>query len=358
MAFTSIRKKPVSTQIFISMTVVIGVSVGAFFLKDVFGYREIALILLMAVSVIAMTFEIIPVLISAVASALIWNFFFIPPLFTFHINNTEDTLLFSLYFLIALVNGVLSTKIRETEKKMREKEEKAQSIKLYNTLFNSLSHELRTPISTIIGSVDALQEEKSKLSAQQQDILLSEIAEAGERLNRQVGNLLNMSRLESGMLQPKPDWCDPEELFKQVTDKLPSHAQTIHTHFPNQTPLLKIDSGLVEQILVNLLHNAIQYTPNATHIHLTLETATTTCAFIVEDDGPGFPENEIPLVFEKFHRLPHSKAGGSGLGLSIVKGYVEALRGTVSLENRLSGGARFVVTIPVEMSYMNQLQHE
>ena len=117
MAFTSIRKRPLSTQILISMSVVTGVSVGAFFLKDVFGYREIALMLLMAVSIIAMTFEIIPVLISAVASALIWNFFFIPPIFTFHINNTEDTLLFSLYFLIALVNGVLSTKIREAEKK-------------------------------------------------------------------------------------------------------------------------------------------------------------------------------------------------------------------------------------------------
>ncbi len=106
----------------------------------------------MTVSFIAMSFEILPVLVAAVLSAVIWNFFFIPPVYTFHINNAEDVSLFSFYFFIALVNTVLTFNIREAEKKARDKEEKENTIKLYNTLLNSLSHELRTPVSIIIAS--------------------------------------------------------------------------------------------------------------------------------------------------------------------------------------------------------------
>lgn len=358
MALTSFRSQPIRNQIFLSIGIVAVVSTGAFFLKSLFGYREIALILLMTVSVLAMFMDIIPVLIGAVLSALTWNFFFIPPLFTFHINNTEDTLLFSLYFVIALVNGVLSTKIREAEKKAREKEEKANSVKLYNTLFNSLSHELRTPIATIVGAVDTLQEEKDKLSAAHQNVLLTEIETAGLRLNRQVDNLLNMSRLESGTLKPHPDWCDPQELLQSVIQKLPKHQQIITTELPDPLPLIKVDGGLLDQVFTNLLHNAILYTPASTNICCKLITQDNTCIFTVEDDGPGFPGDEIPLVFEKFHRLPHSKAGGSGLGLSIVKGYVEAMGGSVMLDNRANGGARFTIQLPAPISFMNQLHHE
>lgn len=353
-----LRIPGIKAQYVWSILVVIASSVACFFLQSLFGYREIALILLMVVSLIAMVFDIYPVLLSAVLSALIWNFFFIPPLFTFHIGNTEDTFLFSLYFLIALVNGTLSFKVRDAEKKAREKEEKANSIKLYNTLLSSLSHELRTPIATIVGAVDTLQEEKSRLTAQQQTVLLNEIEEAGLRLNRQVDNLLNMSRLESGTLRPRPDWCDPEELIKQVMDKLPEHMHIIRVHLPDPMPLIKVDAGLLEQVLANLIHNAILYTPVDAPIQVSVIPGDTGCTFTVEDSGPGFPAEEIPLVFEKFHRLPHSRAGGSGLGLSIVKGYVEAMGGTVQLENRPEGGARFSIVLPAALSFMNQLHHE
>lgn len=358
MEFNSFRKQPIGMQLLFCIIVVVGMSITSFLLKDVFGYREIALILLMTVSVLAMLFEIVPVLISAVMSALIWNFFFIPPLFTFHINNTEDTLLFSLYFIIALVHAVLSVNIRRAEKQALEKEEKANSVKLYNTLFNSLSHELRTPIATIIGSVDALQEQEAKLSSDNKAVLLQEIADAGLRLNRQVDNLLNMSRLESGMLKPKPDWCDPEELLKQVLDKLPAHTQDIRLHLPDPIPFIKIDAGLLEQILNNLVYNAIIYTPEHAIVYIELHIQEKQCLITVEDSGPGFPDAELSKVFEKFHRLPKAKAGGSGLGLSIVKGYVEAMGGHILLSNRRAGGARFEITLPAEISFMNQLHHE
>ncbi|MEO6894247.1 MAG: ATP-binding protein, partial [Ginsengibacter sp.] len=310
-------------------------------------------------SVVAMLFEILPVLLAAVLSAVIWNFFFIPPLFTFNIGNTEDALMFLLYFVIALVNAVLTFKIREAEKKARDKEEKEKELKLYNTLLNSLSHELRTPIAAILGSVDMLKESKDKLSAENQIELLNEIAIAGNRLNRQVENILNMSRLESGMLKPKSDWTDMNELVNSVMQKLfPANEHNLNFKNNDNLPLFKLDRGLTEQILYNLLHNAILYTPASTTIEIDVSHQTENCVITVSDNGNGFPRKVMALVFDKFYRLPNTKTGGSGLGLSIAKGFTEAQNGTIILENNEQGGAKFTIEIPAETTYLNNLKNE
>lgn len=334
------------------------VALICFSFKDVVGYQVVALLLLMAVSVIAMLFEILPVLLAAVLSAIIWNFFFIPPLYTLDISNAEDLLMFLLYFFIALVNAVLTFKIRKVEKKARDKEEKEKTIKLYNTLLNSLSHELRTPIATILGSVDTLKDNRDKLSAVNQTVLLSEISTASIRLNRQVENILNMSRLESGILQPKIDWCDMSELVNSVIQKsIYNNEHKIIFLSDDVFPLFKLDAGFTEEIIYNLLHNAILYTPKNTIIEISVKHNADNCIITVSDNGNGFPENEIPLVFDKFYRLPNSKAGGSGLGLSIVKGFVEAQNGVVVLQSNKNEGAVFTITIPAETSYLNHLKN-
>ena len=313
----------------------------------------------MSVSIVAMLFEILPVLCASVLSALIWNFFFIPPILTFHIDNTEDFLMFLLYFVIALVNAVLTLKIRKEEKKARDKEEKENTIKLYNTLLNSLSHELRTPISTIIGAIDTLKENKEKLSTDNQNELLNQIDIASIRLNRQVENLLNMSRLETGMLKPNLDWCDTNELINSVIQKLSlSHSQTILFEPNEQLPLFKYDRGLIEQVLQNLLHNAINYTPQNTTIKIAASQQFDKCVISVSDNGIGILESELEFVFDKFYRLPQTKTGGSGLGLSIVKGFIEAHHGNVKIENNKSGGITLIVEFPTEASYLNNLKNE
>lgn len=313
----------------------------------------------MTVSLLAMLFDILPVLIAAILSAIIWNFFFIPPIFTFHITNAEDVLMFSLYFIIALVNAVLTFKIREAENKARDKEEQENVIKLYNTLLNSLSHELRTPIATIIGSVDTLKVNKTKLSENIQNELLNEIDIASMRLNRQVENLLNMSRLETGMLKLNSDWCDTNELVNSIIQKIAFTNDHIIDFQPNDNlPLFKLDRGLIEQVLNNLIYNSIQYTPIYSIININISHIVDNCIITVSDNGKGFPENELELVFNKFYRLPNTKAGGSGLGLSIVKGFVEAHNGKVLLINNSSGGAKFTIEIPAESSYINNLKNE
>ena len=120
--------------------------------------------------------------------------------------------MFLMYFVIALINAVLTYKIRQVERKIRDEKEKEKTIKLYNTLLNSLSHELRTPISTIIGAIDTIKDNGTKLTESNISDLYTEIEIAGFRLNRQVENLLSMSRLEAGILKPKLDWCDVNEL--------------------------------------------------------------------------------------------------------------------------------------------------
>lgn len=335
------------------------VATVCYLLENIIGYKIVALILLMTVSVTAMLFDILPVLIAAILSAIIWNFLFIPPIFTFHISDAEDVLMFFLYFIIALVNAVLTFKIREAENMARGKEEKENSIKLYNTLLNSLSHELRTPIATIIGSVDTLRENKGNLSADIQSDLMNEIDIASLRLNRQVENLLNMSRLETGILQLNSDWCDINELINLIIQKISLPNQpTIDFQFNEQVPLFKLDRGLMEQVIYNLIYNALQYTPQNSVISITVKHYNDNCIITVSDNGKGFPEHELPFVFNKFYRLPNTKTGGSGLGLSIVKGFVEAHKGSVTLSNNHDGGARFVIEIPAETSCLNNLKNE
>lgn len=325
------------------------------------GYKVTAYILLVTLSIIALFCDIVPVILSAILSALIWNYFFIPPRYTFHIGTAEDVFLFIMYFIIALIHGVLMYKLKKEQKRVLEKEERANSLKLYNTLFNSLSHELKTPIATIIGASDHLLTTNGSLSEQNKHSLISEISVASLRLNQQVQNLLNMSRLESGGIQLKKDWCDVNELVYKTINRIGAYADhhVLDIQIPDNLPLFKLDEGLLEQVLYNLIFNAICYTPEASVI--TIKAACKEhkfCLITVEDNGNGFPEHEIKKVFDKFYRIDHSKTGGTGLGLSIAKGFVEAHGGSIILENAPLGGALFTITIPTEMSYTNELKNE
>lgn len=354
------RKLTQPTQYLISLFVIGIVTGSCFAMADFIGYKVVALLLLVVVSLLAMSFDIFPVLVASVLSALIWNFFFIPPTFTFHINNAEDILLFLMYFVIALVNAVLTYKIREAEKKARDKEEKENTIKLYNTLLNSLSHELRTPIATILGAVDTLKENRNKLSVNDQTELLNALDIASIRLNGQVENLLSMSRLETGMLQLKLDWVDVNELVYGVLRKISVAAGNHKIIFnPNeQLPLFKLDHGLMEEVLFNILHNAILYTPLHSTITVKAIYNNEACEFIISDTGKGFDTKELNRVFDKFYRSPNTKAGGTGLGLSIAKGFVEAHNGKIFLTNNEQGGATFTIHIPAQTSFINRLKNE
>jgi two-component system sensor histidine kinase KdpD len=359
MAELFIYKVSKSKQYIYSILFVCFVSLLCFVFSKYIDYKVVAFILLVTVSLIAITFDFLPVLTTAVLSALIWNFLFIPPRLTFHVGSTDDSILFVMYFIIAMVNAVLTYKIRRVEKRAREKEERSKTVKLYNTLLNSLSHELRTPIATIIGATDNLQTNSKNLTPNDKEDLLAEISTASFRLNQQVENLLNMSRLESGFIQPKKDWCDINEIIYKAIKRIEENkaAQHININISPIFPVLKLDKGMLEQIIYNLLNNACLYTAPNSIIRVIVEYYNYILKIIIEDNGKGFPEDEIKNVFEKFYRLKTSKTGGTGLGLSIVKGFTEAMCGSVLLENVSTGGARFTITIPAETTHLKKLMN-
>ncbi len=336
-----------------SIMAVIAVSVICFGLSEFMGYRMVAFILLLTVSLLAILFDILPVLISATLSAFIWDIFFIPPRFTIHVDTTEDGILLLMYFVIALINGVLTYKIRQAEKASRLKEERANSVSLYNTVLDSLSHELRTPIAAIIGATDNLQLNKN-LSEQNKEQLVNEISKAALRLNQQVENLLNISRLESGHIKPKNDWCDVVETIYETVRRVEENNphRKINISMNHNIPLCRIDKGMLEQVLYNLLNNAAIHTSEKSRIDIAASCHVDLLEIIIEDGGNGFTGIHKNDVFNKFSRGKNQKNACSGLGLSIVKGFTEALGGTVELDKSNFGGARFTLAFPVKTTHI------
>lgn len=347
---TQYFKQSPLNQYLISIASIIIISSLCYVFSSVVNYRSVGLLLLATVSILAIFFTVYPVLFGAFLSALIWDFFFIPPHFTFHIESTDDALMLLMYFIIALVNGILTSKIRQLEKVELQKEERKNTIKLYKTLFDSISHELRTPISAIVGASDNLLQKKSRISKNNKSELITEISIAAFRLNRLIDNLLNMQRLESGLLKTKLDWCDINELINcpinRLKDELASH--TLKIEIKSEFPLIKVDFGLIEQALFNLLHNATLYTPTDSiiTINCTFENEQTT--IIITDNGKGFTNEELQHIFSKFYRADNKNTGGTGLGLSIVKGFIEAHNGTIKVENNIPNGAKFTIQLPTE----------
>lgn len=356
------------------------VAAVCFPLADFIGYRSVALLLLLVVSVLAMRLSLWPVLVAAAMSALVWNFFFIPPIFTFHIGIGEDVLLLAMYFIVALLNGIFNYRLRQLEQIARQKEEKEAAIRLYNVLFSSLSHELRTPIAAIVGAADALQENAAQLKPAQRNELIAEISTASLRLHQQVENLLNTSRIESGSIRPKADWNDVSELIYNVLEKIKKQLanHSLEVTIPENLPVVQLDYGLTEQVLFNLLNNAALHTPPGSKIWvnaqitsehrghfgkqtlpedlgIVTDSVTHTLVIEVSDNGQGFPPDEIQEVFGKFYRLKNTQSGGTGLGLFIVKGFVEAQGGTISVSNRANGGAKFTIELPVKAVKSNSI---
>lgn len=354
--FSAIRKSPwLVSSLLLGVVVLVGLT-----LHDWVGYRVVAFMLLVSVSLLALVYSIRTVIAAAVVSALLWDYLFIPPRFTMTIGSTEDQLLLLTYFLVALIHAVLTRRVRQAEELAREKEVKASQVKFYNTLLSSLSHELRTPITTILGATDALTSANQELTDKDRKDLLQEIGTACLRLNQQVENLLGMSRLESGVFAIRRDWVDVPEMIYSTTRLLePAILKYRVTVFAEDSlPLVKLDVHLMQQVVYNLLNNIILHTAVGTDIIIRASYDENTFRMAVSDTGPGFPDADIPKVFEKFYRVEGSRVGGTGLGLSIVKGFVEAHGGHVTLRNLPLSGAEFLIEIATDATYINALKNE
>jgi two-component system sensor histidine kinase KdpD len=459
------------------------------------GFYALALTYLLAVVVLALFVGRGPVFFAATLSALLWNFFFLPPRFTFYITSFQDGMMFAMYFVVALVLGQLTARIRSQQTAERQREQRAtalylltrelaespdlaqllavviqqvgktfradvalslpdesetepvtayfasswalsdkeqtvaawafqhrqaagrgrdnlpaseglhlplvagtratgvlslrfhdatplapaqrdlldafirqitlvfdrerlrdaetqakflaESERMGTMLLNSVSHELRTPLAAISSVASGLRA-AGELNAAQQSLTV-ELDEATRRLNRLVRNLLDLSRLEAGHLRMNTDWHDLRDLLRSALQNL---GQSLCRHelkvdVPGDFPPVKLDAILTEQILVNLLGNAAVHTPPGTKVEFSARAEENQLVLRVADNGPGLPPGDTVRWFDRFQRGPDAVAGGTGIGLSLVKGFAEAQGGSVSAENLASGGAMFKVKLPL-----------
>lgn len=221
---------------------------------------------------------------------------------------------------------------------------------LERALLNSISHDLRTPLVSITGALGAVRDKESPLEEKARDELLDAALEDAGRLNRFVGNLLDMTRLESGALKLKFIPSDVQDLMGCALSAVEPLIgdRKIEVQLPPALPLIRMDMVLMTQVLVNLLDNALKYSRGESPIELSAELTDTALTLSVSDRGPGVPEKDLKRVFDKFYRVPVPEgAGGTGLGLSICKGIVEAHRGSIHAENRAGGGLKVKIRLPV-----------
>jgi two-component system sensor histidine kinase KdpD len=470
-----------------------GLTLAGWWVVPYSGYLSVGLLYLLAVIALSLRVGRWPMLVAGVVSALVWNFLFIPPLFTFAIGKLEDGMMFGTYIVVALIAGQLTARIRASERHERLREERAtalfqltqalsaartlddavfaalrqadtlfvaqtallfdqsesntltphfadsftmteketgvadwswrnrkkagrftdtlpgaegfhvplirddvaigvfvvrvapeqaltlaqrdlaesfaaqlalvvererlraagerekllaESEKLHRALLDGVSHELKTPLAVLGAAAENLADADPATRSH----LALEIRTATRRLNRLVNNLLDQTRLESGALKPRLDWCDAHDLVNTALDGV-RESLTPHPFecaIPDDMPLFRADSALMEQVIANLLLNATHHTPAATPIFLAagLDLARARVFFTVADRGPGLPPTMRDRLFQKFQRGDAARAGGLGLGLSIIRGFVVAQGGEIVAGENPGGGAVFTIYLP------------
>ena len=223
---------------------------------------------------------------------------------------------------------------------------------LRSALLNSVSHDLRTPLSTVLGSVTTLIDYGKTLKPKVRDDLLVSIREEAERLNRYVGDLLDMTRLEGGGLVMRQEWVDVRDVLRAAVGRMKRRLERrkLLWDFPDKVTLVMADPSLLEQALVNILENAIGYSPDGTNIEVAAYEDRRNVVISIEDEGRGIPTVELERVFEKFRRMDQStdRGKGAGLGLAISKGFVEAMGGRIAAASPIheGRGTRILISLP------------
>ena len=480
-----IRTKP--SEYLIAFAAVITAALIFYPLGSLIGYQTIGLLFLCLVAILSMLLSRNAVILAAILNFIIWNYFFIPPVFTFHIHEIHDVIALFANLIIAITGGTLLNKIRKDKVILQQSQEKisvlfslldslnnASSIKdvankaqseikkhfsadmiiylkkieghgldrkafgnadlsnekgyesaeliylekgpneypvigadrihyyplalnsnrigviglsytngnkveddirmillsfidritaaldreinidlskksqiydesqrLFHIVLNTISHELRTPISIISAAISNLNDEKTRKNVNLKNQIFEELNYASARLNTLVENFLTMSRIESGYLKLHCQPWDVGDLVGIMCNQLKEHIQNhkLNVDVRDNLPSVNIDVNWFKQALVNVLHNAATYSPVQSEISISAGMNKDNLVVIeISDQGDGVPDGSLNKIFDKFYRLPGSKSGGMGLGLAISRAIIEAHNGIIQAKNRKNGG--------------------
>lgn len=254
--------------------------------------------------------------------------------------------------LAMLDQGAVALERAELAATAVEAETLRRADRFRTALMNSISHDLRTPLSTVLGASTTLIDYGADLQPAVKDDLLLSIREEAERLNRYVGDLLDMTRLEGGALQLRADWVDVRDVLNAAVERVSRRlaGRELVRDYPEALAPVKVDPGLLEQAVVNILENAISYSSGDTQIEIAAYEDRHNVVVSIEDEGKGIPTAELERVFDKFRRMeePTDRSQGAGLGLSISKGFIEAMGGRIAAASPIHGerGTRMLISLP------------
>ncbi len=297
------------------------------------------LILQLAVILVALRGESAPAIVSGLLGALVFNYFFTEPRFTFHMTEFDDIANMIVFLIIAVISGQVTIHVRSQREELR----KAQ---LKSNLLLSVSHDLRTPLATIIGTLSTLQAYSARLTEQEREELLSGALEESHRLHRYVENLLQATKIQYQAIRLNPQPQDIGRIIQGVIQRF-DNPRLQFTIDPTLPPVL-VRESLIEQALYNVIDNALKYAPKPTPVTVRTALADDQTVLIqVEDEGPGINPELRRKIFDPFYstRSGDSGEGGIGLGLSVAAGLVRAHTGTIAITDD-GPGCTLSITLP------------
>ena len=287
---------------------------------------------------------------ASLISTLAVNFAFTFPYFEFNFTIPENLLSGVVMLVVAVVTGALTTKIKYTEKLKADSERE----KMRANLLRAVSHDLRTPLTTIIGASSAIIDNYDSFSDEQKKHMLLDIREDAEWLVRMVENLLSVTKIGSGEVKLVKTPVVLEELIDTVLIKFKKRFpnQSVSADIPDDFIIVPVDATLIEQVLINLMENAVLHAHGMSEMKLSVRREDMQLFFSVEDDGCGIPQNRIKTIFSGSlpgeHEIADSQKHNTGIGLSVCAAIINAHGGNISAENKPEGGAKFTFSLILE----------
>jgi K+-sensing histidine kinase KdpD len=310
----------------LSLAAVAVVTGVIFALKPVAPVLSLGVLYLFAVLPVAVFWGLPYAVGVSVVSMLAFNFFFLPPTHTLQLHDSENWVALAVYLVTALAVSQLAA-FRHSD-----------AVK--TAVLRSVSHDLRSPITAIMTASDVLEDSGESLSPEERAELHASIRLQIRRLDRSVGNLLDLSRLEAGAALPVRELWTVDGLIARALEAVGPENDRIQVSLPDDSPPISVDAAQVEHALVNLLENALKFSSPTDPVEMHAESGDDQVVVRIRDHGPGIPANEQARVFEPFHGV------GTGLGLAIARGFVRLNRGRIWVESEPGHGTTFAVAFP------------
>jgi K+-sensing histidine kinase KdpD len=332
-------------RVAVSAVAVAAVTAAIFGLKAVAPVLGLAILYLLAVLPVAVLYGLGYALAVSIASMLAFNFFFLPPLHTLALTDSENWVALGVFVVTSIVVSELATRARRRAFAAAEADTLRRSDAAKTAVLHAVSHDLRSPLTAIRAAAEGLESGSLRLGDDDRAALLETIRLETARLERLVANLLDLSRLEAGAAPAQRELWPVDELVSRALDALGPDAERISVELDGEAPLVRVDAAQLERVLVNVLENALRFSSPPDPVELVVSSTGDDVLVHITDHGPGFEADSLEWIFQPFE---HGRAGreGTGLGLAIARGFAEANGCRLWADARPGSGAAFVLAMP------------